>query len=297
MQAEFNQTSGRFTFHHTDLPAIIIEAGMPWVRYRHASSRLHQASLMDHECSILEEPVTDVHGNGLQRVIRCPADPDGVELTYRIKSYEQRTFLLLQLSLRNLSREPIYLQEFCLFQAVPSIGGRVKLNPPAGGLRFLKVGWHGWDFTGLRTPRDRNTNSWVDRLTNLSYTNPVTPRLHSLGEFWSEGWAMLVGEDAVVVAGFTSTVHQFGQMFACTRSGEEALMLITQMDGIRLDPDESCESEWGYLQFIPLPNPEPEADFVSAVARQMHARVPDSPPPPMWTHWYHFYTTSPSSSS
>jgi alpha-galactosidase len=289
MQAEFNQTTGRLSFSHPDMPATMIQGGVAWVRYRCESGRQHQFVLTGQGCSVHVETVLDVHGMGTQRVIRCPANPDGIELIYRIKTYEQRPFLLLQLSLLNQSREPVYLQDFCLFQAAPSFGGRVQINAPAGGLRFFKVGWHGWDYTGLRNSSDRNSITWIDRLTSLSYSNPVTAKPRSPGEFWSEGWAILVGEDSSVVAGFASTAHQFGQVYACTRPGEEALMLVSQMDGIRLDPGESSGSEWGYLQFAPMPNPQPEADFVEAVARQMRARVPASPPPPMWTHWYHFY--------
>jgi alpha-galactosidase len=66
------------------------------------------------------------------------------------------------------------------------------------------------------------------------------------------------------------------------------MSLVIQADGIRLDPDESRASEWGFLQFIPLPHPEPSQDYVQAVAREMGARVPASPPL-TWTHWYQFF--------
>jgi alpha-galactosidase len=289
MQAEFNQTTGRLTFSHPDMPDAVIQACVAWVRYRLANNRLKHATLTGQGCSIEEGQVLDVHGIGTQRVIRCPANLDGIELTYRINTYNQRPFVLLQLSLRNLSPELIYLQDLCLFQASPSNGGIVKVNAPAIGLYFFKVGWHGWDYTGLRSPGDRNAYTWMDRLTSLSYSNPATAKPHKRGEFWSEGWGILVGKDIAVVAGFASTARQFGQVYACTRPGEEALMLVTQADGVRLDPGEAFESEWGYLQFVPSLDPEPEADYVQAVARQMQARVPVSPPPPMWTHWYHFY--------
>lgn len=289
MQAEFNQITGRFTFVDPGLPDVVIHGGISWARYRYESGRYQKAYLAGQDCSIQVEPVTDVHGTGTQRIIRCPASLDGIELTYRINAYEQRPFLLFQLSLRNLSHEPIYLQHFCLFQTAPSNGGWVQISSPASDLRFFKVGWHGWDYTGLRYGHDRNSITWMDCLTSLSYSNPATAKPQVRGEFWSEGWAILMGEDSAVVAGFTSTAHQFGQVYACTRSGEEALMLITQADGIRLNLGESCESEWGYLQFVRLPDPELGGDFVEAVARKMQARVPVSPPPPMWTPWYHYY--------
>ena len=100
---------------------------------------------------------------------------------------------------------------------------------------------------------------------------------------------MLIGEAACLVAGFVSTAHQFGQLYACIRPNEIGFQLITQLDDLLLEPGEQRDSEWGYLQFVPLPNPEPEASYVEAVARQMEARVPAEPPPPMWTHWYQYF--------
>jgi alpha-galactosidase len=289
MQAKFDPTTGRFTFSHPDMPATLIDGGVAWARYRMESGAPQQAELTGQSCSIHEESMTDMHGSGRLQIIHCPANPDGIELTYRINTYDQRPFLLLQLSLSNKSQESIYLDELCLFQAAPSAGGCVQLSEPAGGLRFFKVGWHGWDYAGLRQNDEHNNSSKLDFLTSLSYSNPTTPQSRARGDFWSEGWGVLADVWVAMVTGLVSTAHQFGQVHACTRPGQEALMLRTQMDGIRLDPKESIDSEWGYVQFVPLPHPEPAVDFVEAVARHMEARIPASPPSPMWTHWYHFY--------
>jgi len=290
MQVEFDQSSGRLAFNHLDMPTTFIQGGVAWVSYRRQeNSKLLQAALSGQGCSSNEQSMVDVHGSAKQRVIRCPATSDGIELTYRINTYDQQPFLLLQLSVCNQGPQSIYLHEMCLFQAASSANGCVQLSKPIGGLRFFKVGWHGWDYSGLRQHNEHNSSSKLGFLTSLSYSNPITPKPHARGEFWSEGWGILADVWVAMLAGFVSTARQFGQVYACTRPGQETLMLITQADGIRLDPGETCASEWGYLQFVPLPNPEPAADFVMAVARQMQARLPVAPPPPMWTHWYHFY--------
>jgi alpha-galactosidase len=289
MQSEFDEKTGRLSFRHADLPGVTIETSQAWAIYRLESGMVRMALFSGTGCSVQEESIRDTHGSANQRVIRQPADLYGIELTYRIKTYPQRPFLLFQLSLSNQSQAPISLRDFCLFQADPSLGGRLEINPASNGLHLLKIGWLGWSYSGLRTPRDRNSTSWLDHLTSQSYLNPVTPRPIRRGEFWSEGWTVLAGEDAALVVGLVSTAQQFGQVYACTRPGETALMLTTQLDGVRLDPGETRDSEWGYLQAVPLPNPEPLADFVEAIGRQMQARVPDAPPPAMWTHWYQFY--------
>jgi alpha-galactosidase len=289
MQVEFDPVKGMISFHDPGLPGQSMLVGSAWVRYRNEGGSLRQADLTANGCYTHEEVFSDVHGTGRQLIIHCPPDPHGIELTCRLNTYDQQSFNLFQLSVRNLSREPVRMLEFCPLQADPAEGGQVHISEAARELRFFKVGWHGWDFSGLRTSQNRNTNSWLDAITSTSYTNPVTPRIRARGKFWSEGWGILAEDSAAVVAGFVSTAHQFGQVYACTHTGQAAMKLITQADGILLDPGETCESEWGFLQLVPLPNTDPAADFVDTVARQMHARLPASPPPPMWTHWYQFY--------
>jgi alpha-galactosidase len=289
MKVDFDEKTGRLSFHHAAAPDIKIDSGSAWARYHLESGQSLQALLSGAGCSLHEQAVVDAHGEASQIEIRCNANSHGIALTYRLRAYPSRTFVLLQITLHNQSKSPIYLEDFCLIQADPVSGGVLDIHPPASGLRFLKVGWLGWSYTGLRIPQDHNSTSWLDGFTSQSYANPVTPRPKHSGEFWSEGWAVLVGEHAAIVAGFVSTARQFGQVYACTRPGSAALTLTTQLDGIRIDPGEHYDSEWGFLQFQPLPNPEPQADLLEAVSRHMHARVPASPPPPMWTHWYQFY--------
>jgi alpha-galactosidase len=289
MLAEFDQTSGRLTFRDLETGGAQIQSAVAWARYRLANGTIHHQPLISLGATIQEDAISDGHGAGAEWILSCPRNADGIAVTFRIKSYEKRPFLLLRLSLQDQSREPVFLQDLCLFQASPSNGGQLRLKIPSEGYRFLKVGWHGWDDSSLRSMHDRNSRSWLDQLTRLSYSNPATRKPRAQGEFCSEGWGIMAGIEAAIVAGFVSTAHQFGQVYASLWPGHEGIMLLTQADGIRLDPDEMCDSEWGYLQFVPLPDPAPEADYVQAVARQMHARVPAIPPPPMWTHWYQFF--------
>jgi alpha-galactosidase len=290
MQAEYNPGSGRFAFTHPELPAVFIQGAGAWLSYRlQPAGRLYRVNFSTLPCSVDEEPLADVHGTGHQMVIRCPAGSAGIALVYRLNQYFQQPFVLVKLTVHNQGHQAVYLHEGCLVDAGPSNAGRLQLNTPAQALRFFKVGWHGWGYTGLRQVADRDSLSWIDHFAGLSYTNPQTWRLRPPGEFSSEGWGMLIGDHACLVAGFASTAHQFGQLYACTRPGEAALRLVIQLDGVLLEPGEQRDSEWGYLQLVPLPNPQPEAGYVEAVARQMGARVPVQPPAPMWTHWYQYF--------
>ena len=236
MQVIFNPHTGMISLNTDGLPEASSLIGSAWVSYRDESGNPKKAELVGQGCSNHEDAFIDVHGNGKRLTIHCPPNPQGIELIYRIHTYAEQSFNSLQLGVRNLSRGPIYLQAFCLFHADQAAGGQVGLFEHADELRFFKVGWHGWDFTGLRTAQERNTNSRLDAITSSSYTNMVTPRIRRRGEFWSEGWGMLAGDQAAVVAGFTSTARQFGQVYANTNQGKAALMLSTQADGILLEP-------------------------------------------------------------
>jgi alpha-galactosidase len=289
VQTEFDQASGRLTFSHAGLGEVCIQSAQAWARYVLGDGKSRDQPLLPDGASVRENPITDVHGDGVEWVLRCPANPDGIQLTYLVRRYQLRPFLLLRLSLENQGREPISLHNLCLFQASPSNAGRVILKAPIDGYHFLKIGWHGWDDSSLRGAHEYNSRSWLNGLTKLFYSNPATDKPASPGEFSGEGWGLLIGAEVAVLAGLASTDHQFGQVYASLRPGYAALMLVTQVDGIRIDPGEMCDSEWGYLQFMAIPSRQPEADFVEAVARQMRARLPAIPPPPMWTHWYQFY--------
>ncbi len=289
MQAEFDTRDGSLSFQNADMPDAFIQGAAAWAHYRLNKGAQHEARLTGKGSSIQEQRFTDVHGSGRQCIITCPPNPDGIELTYLINAYDQQPFLLFQLTVRNLGHNPIHLQDLCLFQADPASGGVVQFSSPEGGLIFFKVGWLGWDASGLRLENERNDKSRLGAIIRSAYSNPTTRNTRQRGKFWSEGWGVLADVWAAAVVGIVSTAHQFGKVYACTRPGEEQLMLISSTDDILLDAGEICASEWGYLQFVPLPNPEPAADFLEAVSRQMQARIPTAPPPPMWTHWYHYY--------
>jgi alpha-galactosidase len=289
MRVEFDRAAGRLSFYSEDGSSTQIENCTAWARYRLADGTLHNHPLAGLGASIQEQEISDVHGNGSEWVLSCPNSRDDIQLTYHIKSYHERPFILLRISIHNHRRDPITLHNLCLLQASPSNAGRILLQAPVDGYRFLKIGWHGWDDSSLRSAHERNSRSWLDRLTRAFYSNPATQKPKGTGEFCSEGWGIFVGRQGAIVAGFASTARQFGQVYASLRSGHEAIMLLTQLDEVRLDAGEKCDSEWGFLQFVTLPDPAPQLEFVTAAGREMKARVPTSAPPLMWSHWYQYY--------
>ncbi len=117
--------------------------------------------------------------------------------------------------------------------------------------------------------REGEPHTLLGSLVRRQYTNPTTLFSRRRGEFNSEGWAILAGERAALVVGLASMADQFGQVQACCRPGELSLRLATQADGVLLAPGESFASEWGYLQVLPLPDPDPGHICSRRGARQM----------------------------
>ena len=119
--------------------------------------------------------------------------------------------------------------------------------------------------------------------------DPGLPIGRRRGEFWSSGWGALAGARQAIVTGFVTLADQFGQVHAALSGHGARLELAARADEVPLEPGEELASEWGYLELVDLPHPEPLANHAAAVARELHPRVPAAPPPLKWTHWYRFF--------
>jgi alpha-galactosidase len=240
-----------------------------------------------------EEPLADAHGSG-RRVIWRDRQPEaGLRLKLEFRLYDERPFLLLRLTAANEGQETLRLKRSTLLAATPRRGGAVRLNLADGGSAippdFFKAGWHDWVYAGLRRGGQRDVRSLLKPWTGPMHFDPGLPIGAGRGDFWSEGWSVLTRGGQAVVAGFLTLADQFGQIHAVCRPEDSALALIAPWDEVPLAPGEERTSEWGYVEFVDLPHPEPLANYAEAVAREMKPRLPSRPPPLAWTHWYQFF--------
>lgn len=271
-----------FSFHNDT--AMRIADSTVYALYRLPHGSLQRAQLTPACCQVEQASLHDVHGAG-QRVTLTQQQGRGLNLRFTLQHYPHHPFLLFRLSVTNLSPAAIHLHELVLLEVAP---GQLTTGAPDAGLGFFKVGWHSWAYSGLRTGTAREPHTLFSRLSRTQYTNPITPLPERPGEFTSEGWALLAGEREALLVGLASQADQFGQVSACCRPGALSLRLATQADEVLLASGASFDSEWGYLQILPLPDPDPARDYLCVVARQMAART-HLTPQPQWTHWYHFY--------
>jgi len=238
---------------------------------------------------IRETAFKDAHGRGRRLELRGESSINGILLSYIVKCYESRPFLLVRCVVSNRSDGDINIDEMALLHASPRTGGALHIGGEREALRLFKVGWHDWCYTGLRLPGQREVRTRISRFVGQMYFNPSTPKPWARGRFWSEGWGILAGRNRALVAGFVSTADQFGQIYADGSSRSPECKLVAKGDGVVLSPGEDFASEWGYAELVDLPCAEPAAEYAEATARQMNARVPKNPPPAKWTHWYHYF--------
>jgi len=234
--------------------------------------------------AVEEQPLADAQGRGRRVTLGSREARRALRLRLVLRLYDERPFLLLRLEASNEGREPVLLDGFTLLR------GSVCLEPEGGRAAargFFKAGWHDWVFTGLRRAGQRDVRSLLKPWSGKMHFDPELPIGWRRGEFWGSGWGILVGERQAVVAGFATQADQFGRVHA--RCRPPTLELSAAADGVPLASGQTLASEWGYLQLLDLPHPEPLAEYAEAVAREMRPRVPLRAPPLAWTHWYQYF--------
>ena len=228
----------------------------------------------------VQEKMEDAHGEADELQIYYQ-ETLGLAVTLRIRLYTRRPFVLFELSIANVGTDPVRLRR--LFVMTPP-GGITTAAAPSG---FYVNGWQSWSPSGYRAVgsghyRPSLPERW---LQGPMIHNSRTPRARQSDRFWSETVGAVVTPREALIGGIASTADQFGQMWADLRPGHLQVMLQTQLDDIPLAVGESRRSEWYYLEWVPLPNEDPFAQYSHAVARQMSA-CPKRPTPTGWCSWY-----------
>ncbi len=134
---------------------------------------------------------------------------------------------------------------------------------------------------GVRDPRGLGAGSVGRRCTAW---NPVTPWSQRLDRHWSETVGAIVTSREALIGGILSLADQFGQVWADLRPAHLKTLLQTQLDDVPLAVGEARHSEWFYLEWVPLPNPDPFSQYAHAVAREMGVEIARRQPSG-WCSW------------
>jgi len=252
------------------------------------SGKKIKVTLQNSQVSVDELPVSDNQGQGRQLSITGKDPNTGIQLTWLINAYFDHPFFVLRLLVTNKSPEVISLLTLNLLEVDPKMGGAVMMD---GELDFFEVGWHDWVYSGLRHADQRDVNSFfaLKPFVSRMLFNPANKVGKRKGDFWGDNWGILTDQNSALLTGLVSMADQFGMVHADCRACKAVLTLSTMADGVPLEPGETFESEWGYIEWMSLPQLDPMQHYVQAVARQMKPRQLASPPPTMWTHWYYYF--------
>ena len=283
---DVHTNSFRLQPHGASTPCL--EGIIASLEFRSASGKKGKAALRGGQVTLEQLTTTDCHGTGTQLCLRGRDPQTGITLTLLVNAYPEQPFFILRLLAANTNAETISLLRLNLVEVDPKSGGTVRLGEK---LDFFEVGWHDWVYTGLRHAHQKDVNSFfaLKNFVRKMLYNPANTVGRGRGDFWGDNWGILTDQESAVLTGLVSMADQFGEVHGCCRPGEAALALSAAADGVPLDSGASFESEWGYLEWMPLLQFDPMQHYVQAVARQMKPRRLPAPPPAMWTHWYYYF--------
>ncbi len=222
----------------------------------------------------------DAHGQAEGAAINYQ-EVQGLTLSLCARVYPSRPFVLLKIAVTNVGPESVNVRRFFL-STTPD--GFQSIEPPTG---FYVNGWQSWSTSGF-VPLHKHDfvpalpARW---LQGPMIHNTVTPWGGKAGRLWSETVGAVITPREALVAGAVSLADQFVQVGANIRPGHYALTVQSQADDIPLDAGEGMTSEWFYLEWVPLPSPDPFAQYAYAVVRQMQLPTP-CPAPTGWCSWY-----------
>ncbi len=233
--------------------------------------------------SVDQSEVRDVHGPAQELRIQYN-EVRGLLLSVQLRLYVSRPFALLRVEVLNKGPETVHLQRF-FFRTLPH-----ELRPAGEFTGFYGTGWQSWSPAGFRPvdARDFSTAIPLRPFVGPLMHNASVPWSGRAGRYWSESVGALVTQREALVVGGASLGDQFVQVWADLRPKQRALLLQSQGDDVPLNAGEARSSEWFYLEWVPLPNRDPLAQYAYTVARQMGGAQPGRVPTG-WSSWYIFW--------
>ena len=229
--------------------------------------------------------VADAHGSAEEAHIHCQ-EAQGVALGLSVRLYPSRPFALFKIKITNVGPDPLKVRRFFI-TTLPD--GFQSLEPPTG---VYVNGWQSWSPSGFVPASERSfsPSSLVRLWQGPMIYNAGIPWRQKTGRFWSETVGAVVTTREALVVGGVSLADQFVQVFADVRPGHYTVVVQSQTDDVPLDVGEALASEWFYMEWVPLPNVDPLAQYAHAVVRQMEIPVPRATPSG-WCSWYLYWDT------
>lgn len=264
--------------------AIAGHVGVEWSDHGRINSLTSQSFASPDSVRVETYPTGDLQGLGEEARFTFQA-ADGLVLHANVRLYPGRPFALLRVGLTNGGKRPLSILRF-FFR---TLSGGVTAQGRVQG--FYRNGWASWTPACFIPAKERNyvPSRLVRWLGGASVHNAFIPWGGKVGRFWAESMGAIVTNRETLVLGGVSLADQFVQVHADVRDEQHPCFeLQSQADGVLLQPGETMTSEWFYLEWVPLNNSDPFAQYAYAVARQMNVH-PTGNLPIGWCSWYMYF--------
>lgn len=211
-----------------------------------------------------QETLRDAHGRGQLIHIHYLA-VSGIAVILRLRMYQTRPFVLLQVSVTNVGREPINIQR--LFFQSTSDG----FQPVSTPTDFYSSGWRSNSPAGSVSAYNRDNVPDDASIWGLNpvYRDRQKHRFAYKGVHLSNLAGAVITSTEAFIGGCVTTADQFVQFVADCRSLPCQIVIQSQADDVPLVVGASISSEWFYLEWVPLPNDDPFSQYVNALQRQL----------------------------
>lgn len=260
-----------------------------------------------------KETLPSPHGPMQQVKVNIGSAKDDIHSQLIFALPENKPFLIWKLLFTNQTTQPIRIEEIELLSAgyiyrrrsspngkiyfpissTPSTPG-TKSESSTQNLVFFSNGWQSWSYSGSYRQSDHYRQTRLGFLRTPFTQNAGTPHPRRAGLFASDMFGVLGNliSRRGILAGFLSQREHFGSLETWIGGISPTLRLFANGDGARLDPGESMVTDWAYMEFLHLDNPDPFALFNQAVAKE-HSLPPNTPSKPRhsptgWCSWYQF---------
>lgn len=262
------------------------------VAYKRGSSRFRAANSW--QPAKIDSRSDEPSPQGALRFLEIDLRPDANGLHCRIDFAlpNGHPFLLWKILLENLGNQPLNIERLEVLRADPRSGGTI-FDATLRNLAFFSNGWQSWSYAGVYGAGDRFHSTRLGPLRAPSDVNAGTPRPWRAGHFASDMFAVLGDRISrlALLAGFLSQQQHFSSLETWINNSHPTLRMWASGDSARLDPGAQIETDWAYLQFIPIDHPDPLGVYLDAVSRQHNldnSSILRNNPPVGWCSWYQF---------
>jgi len=220
-----------------------------------------------------------------------------------------KPIFLWRLVIENKSEEPIFLDDVTMLQTEgllqnrPGSSSSIKEQDAYHGVRrglgfdrsssdlaFYTNGWQSWNYAGTLGIDDPYPRTKLGPLTLPMRENSGTPKPSRQGHYISNMFGVLGDRVSRVglLVGFISQQQTFGIVEGWLDPTLPALRLLAQLDGVQIDPGESFQTDWAYLQWINLEDKQPLSDYFHLTSISNHARI-QRRALSGWCSWYYAF--------